>query len=240
MPRRKTTQEFIKEAIKVHGKRYDYSKVSYVNTHKRVTIICSKHGEYVQTPKLHLLGSGCQKCYEEIRGKSLLSNTNEFIKKAVNIHGDKYDYSKVIYINNRTKVIITCPIHGDYKQTPNSHLLGRGCTKCGRDEVAKKQKLTTDEFYRRVYEKHGNDLMIIQPFEYENQNQKVRVKCQKYPEHGEWETNAEVLYRSGCPKCGLLKIGDLKKHGIEYIQKFVAKHLKNSIELLPNWKFRTN
>jgi hypothetical protein len=58
------------------------------------------------------------------------SNTKEFIARAILIHGDKYNYSKVNYVKRNTIVIITCKIHGDFPQTPNDHLQGCGCVKC--------------------------------------------------------------------------------------------------------------
>ena len=54
----------------------------------------------------------------------------EFIQRASTIHNNKYLYDKVNYVNTSTKVTITCPIHGDFKQTPNNHLQGQGCQKC--------------------------------------------------------------------------------------------------------------
>ena len=65
MPKKLTTEEFISKAKEVHGNKYDYSKVEYVNNHTKVCIICPKHGEFWQTPNHHLLGHGCSKCKNE-------------------------------------------------------------------------------------------------------------------------------------------------------------------------------
>ena len=116
---------FIECAKKIHNNKYDYSKVVYQYTHEKVCIICPEHGEFWQTPNHHLRGVGCPKCSNN---KKL--TTEEFIEKAKLVHGNKYDYAKVEYINNHTKVLITCPKHGDFSQIPNSHLNGRGCPKC--------------------------------------------------------------------------------------------------------------
>ena len=124
------TETFIKKAREVHGNKYDYSKVEYVNIKTKVCIICPEHGEFWQTPYQHLNGSGCSKCGYIIRGNKNKSNINEFIKKTKEVHGDKYDYSKVEYVNDRTKVCIICPVHGEFWQTPNCHLNGSGCPKC--------------------------------------------------------------------------------------------------------------
>ena len=122
-----TTDEFIAKAKKIHGDKYDYSKVNYVNNYTKVCIICHEHGEFWQTPGAHLRGQGCPKC----KSKKQTCTTDEFIAKAKKIHGDKYDYSKVEYVNRKTKVCIICPKHGEFWQTPSAHLRGQGCPKCG-------------------------------------------------------------------------------------------------------------
>lgn len=125
-----TKKEFIERAKKVHGSKYKYSKVKYVDYETPVTIICPIHGEFQQTPNSHLHSYGCQKCgFEHINDNKKLT-TEEFIKRAKEVHGDKYDYSKVEYKNNKTPVTIICPIHGEFQQRPSNHLNGNGCKKC--------------------------------------------------------------------------------------------------------------
>lgn len=75
---------------------------------------------------------------------------DEFIKKAKEIHGDKYDYSKVNYINNHTSIIIICPEHGEFSQIPSSHLLGYGCKKCAIKKVTSNNCLSTDVFINKL------------------------------------------------------------------------------------------
>ena len=130
---RLTTEEFIRRAKDIHGDRYDYSKVEYVNARTKVCIICPEHGEFRQTASEHLRGQGCPKCAQEKHN----SNTEEFIRKAKDVHGDRYDYSKVEYVNAYTKVRIICPIHGDFEQNAHSHLNGRGCPKCNESQMEK-------------------------------------------------------------------------------------------------------
>jgi len=122
--KRLTTEEFIEKSIKVHGDRYDYSLVEYKNAHTKVKIICKEHGVFEQTPNTHLNGSGCLEC-----GGTKQLNTKKFIKKAKEIHGKKYDYSLVNYINAKTKIKIICTNHGEFEQTPNSHLNSCGLSK---------------------------------------------------------------------------------------------------------------
>ena len=114
---------FIAKARKVHGLKYDYSKVEYVNSQTKVCIIYNGV-EYWQTPNGHLSGS----CCENTSFKRL--TTEQFIAKARKVHGLKYEYSKVKYINNRTKVDIVCPEHGEFSQTPDKHLSGANCRSC--------------------------------------------------------------------------------------------------------------
>ena len=103
MPKKKTKEEFIKEARELHGDKYDYSKVEYIGALKKVCIICPIHGGFEQTPHNHLGGQGCPTCGKCIPTKE------EWIAEARKVHGDKYDYSKVDYVNSRTKVCIICP-----------------------------------------------------------------------------------------------------------------------------------
>lgn len=125
-----TTEEFIKKSRKIHGDKYDYSKVNYVNNHTKVCIICPEHGEFWQKPMSHLEGHGCVKCYAQDCADRFSFTTEEFIEKARVIHGDKYDYSKVKYVNSYTKVCIICPKHGEFWQEPHWHLKGGGCPVC--------------------------------------------------------------------------------------------------------------
>ena len=126
MSQKKTTEQFIEEARKIHGSKYDYSKVNYVNNKIKVEIICPEHGSFFQTPHNHLsLKRGCSECSGNRK-----SSTEQFIEKAKKIHGNKYDYSKVNYIDNKTKVEIICPKHGSFFQTPGGHLQGHGCCYC--------------------------------------------------------------------------------------------------------------
>ena len=117
--------KIIKRFKKIHGNKYDYSLVEYKNIDIKVKIICPIHGIFEQLPYNHLRGHGCSEC-----ATNLKSNTERFIDQARKVHGDKYDYSLVNYVNCRTKVKIICPIHGVFEQTPQSHLKGNGCKYC--------------------------------------------------------------------------------------------------------------
>ena len=133
-----TTAEFIEKAIKIHGDRYSYDNVNYVNSHTPVSITCKIHGDFMQSPTNHLLGKGCPKC----ANKNV--TTEEFIEKARLVHGDKYDYSKVNYINAHTLIDIVCKEHGTFKQVPYVHLSGCGCQICNTSSISKPEKEIVD------------------------------------------------------------------------------------------------
>ena len=142
MEKKCNATEFINKARQLHGMKYDYTEVEYVNSRTKVKIICPKHGVFEQLPSSHLQGNGCPKCarewsdehrrhHAESSRKSRGMTTEEWITRAREVHGDKYDYSRTIYVNQRTDVEIICPVHGVFTQKADSHLRGNGCRFCG-------------------------------------------------------------------------------------------------------------
>lgn len=165
MPKRLTQEEFIKRSNLAHNNLYDYSKVNYVNNSTKVCIICPEHGEFWQTPYIHYIGCGCPVCRyikskKSIRKKQGLTKET-FIERARNVHGDKYDYSNVIYENTDTKVKIICPEHGEFWQSPHHHLNGSGCQICGRNDLSEK-KITNiiKEHFDNVITQYKPDFLI--------------------------------------------------------------------------------
>ena len=185
---KKTLNEFIRQSHEVHGNKYDYSKVVYKGNKEKVCIICPEHGEFWQKPNSHLKGFGCPTC----SGKQRITE-QVFLERARIIHKDKYDYSKIDYVDSQTKICIVCPIHGDFWQKPKAHLLGYGCPKCGGNI-----RLTKNEFIEKaqIIHKGKYDYSKV---EYKNYSSKVCIIC---PEHGEfWQTPNVHLYGGGCPTC---------------------------------------
>lgn len=194
--RRKTKEQFIKQAKEIHGEKYDYSLVEYINTDKKVKIICPIHGVFEQVPREHLHGHGCQICAKS----AYKDKKEEFIAKAKEVHGDKYDYSKVNYINYHTKVCITCPIHGEFWKTPAKHISSKqGCPKCNKIDTSNNfNGNTTESFIKKAIEKHGNKYDYSK-VNYINANTKVCIICK---EHGEfWQKPSYHLSGFGCRKC---------------------------------------
>ena len=130
---RKSKDSFIEQAVAVHGNRYDYSKVEYKSGNISVEIICKDHGSFLQRPSAHCrLKQGCPSCSTKQRGHYHLGDTESFITAAQIVHGTRYGYGNSVYTRSFEKVLITCKIHGDFLQSPNGHLAGKGCNSCKR------------------------------------------------------------------------------------------------------------
>ena len=176
MTKRLSTNEFIERAKKIHVGKWDYSKVEYVNANTKVCIVCPEHGEFWQLPATHLKSYGCPICSKEIKFNKFKSNTENFINKAKKIHGDKYDYSKVNYVNSTTKVCIICPEHGEFWQVPYYHLAGNGCQVCANKsrKNSTKTKKTTKEFINECTNIYGKKYDYSK-VEYVNAHTKVCI-----------------------------------------------------------------
>ena len=127
--KRMSLEKVISKAKEVHKDKYDYSKITnYKNCNEKVEIVCPIHGSFFQDIKHHVFrGHGCPEC-----NGGVLQTREEFIAKAVAIHGNKYDYSKVVYVNAITPVEIICKTHNkSFWQTPHTHITGKGdCPDC--------------------------------------------------------------------------------------------------------------
>ena len=123
---------FIEIAIKVHGTKFSYDNVIYKGSFVNIVITCKIHGDFTQQPHHHLVGRGCPKCGFITLHNSTKLNTEEFIEKSKQKHGSKYSYDKTVYVGNNDKVVITCRKHGNFYQSPNNHMRGRGCPSCSK------------------------------------------------------------------------------------------------------------
>ena len=211
---RKTTEQFVAEAKALYGDKYDYSKVEYTGKDNNVIIICPEHGEFLQSPHNHLANHGCPKC-----AGFLVSNQEDFVKRATEVHDGKYSYEKVLYTRTQDNVCITCPKHGDFWMLPLNHLRGQGCPKCKYEKFAEDRKLTKEEFIEKARAIHG-DKYSYDKVEYKNTNTKVCITC---PKHGDfWMEPSNHLYgQQCCPSCkeSLLErtVDDfLKTHNLVY------------------------
>ena len=193
-----STEDFIEKARSVHGDRYDYSKVDYKNNRIQVEIICKEHGSFFQTPYSHLKGCGCFPCSRNRANDMMRHSTEDFIKKAKEIHGDRYDYSKVEYVTINKNVTIICKEHGEFQQTPYSHLKSNGCNKCTFRDLGISQRSNTEDFIQKAKEIDG-DRYDYSKVDYTKNDSKVTIVC---PIHGEFKLTPKLhIQGSICYKC---------------------------------------
>jgi hypothetical protein len=203
------------EFNRVHNHFYDYSESIYINSKTKFKYKCPKHGILETTTHNHLKGKGCVLCYYEKDDKKGFKK--KFIERSNKTHNNKYDYSKVDYKNIHTKVIITCPEHGDFSQSPNSHQRGHGCIECS----GTKQR-TTKEFIDESKIIHG-DTYDYSKVDYSSLKNRVTIVCSI---HGEFEQYpSSHLKGHGCEKCGFKLISDVKSFSKkEFIEKSKKIH----------------
>jgi len=198
--RTKTTKDFIFEVSKRYSDYYDYSLTHYITHKEKVLIICPKHGQFYQSPRSHMAGIGCIKCRISNRKQKLAHDTLRFINDSQLIHGDLWDYSKTEYINNSTKVIITCPEHGDFKQRPSHHKRGSGCHWCGKDKNHESTRLATSDFILRSIKTHGDKYDYSEAI-YTGIHNKIKINCLK---HGFfYQLPSNHFKGSGCNECAI-------------------------------------
>ena len=224
-----TIETFISKATRVHGHKFDYSLVEYKTSKNKVCIVCPKHGKFWQTPNAHLRGAGCPICAQRIRVKDISYTQDTFIAKAKAVHGSKYDYSKVNYINSSTKVCIICPEHGEFWQTPRDHIAGHGCQKCAGWNI-----YDEETFYKGAHMFHESKYDYSKVV-FLGSAHKVCIIC---PKHGEfWQLPATHAYKGkGCPKCSFeSRVSERKipsKYILEEARKF--KYLKEFVKERPS------
>lgn len=193
MPKNKTKEQFIEQGKIKHGNFYDYSKVNYTKYNVKVCIVCPVHGEFLQKPSCHLTPAGCPKCAIARRSKT----QEQIIKDFILSHENKYDYSKVKYVDDSTKVCIICKEHGEFWQEPSSHKRGHGCPKCYETTRTKSQENFICDA-RKVY----GDVYDYSKVNYIGHRERVCVICAI---HGEFFPTAvgHLVREEGCPKCNL-------------------------------------
>ena len=231
-----STELFIKKSNKIHNNKYDYTKTIYKGNRYSVIVTCPTHGDFSINSANHLQGRGCKLCAFEKISKDRTKTLDEFIAQAKLVHGDKYDYSKVEYVDSYSKVCIICPIHGEFWQTPASHLKG-GCKECSKITQSLNRTKTLDEFIAQAKLVHG-DKYDYSKVEYKNNYTKVCIICDKTDkngiQHGEFFTTPHThLKGSQCPKCKFYsKLEEevrkiLKENNINYIEQKTFEGLKH-------------
>jgi len=173
----------------IHKDKYDYSLVNYINYHKKVKIICKKHGVFEQTPANHISGQNCIYCSNKV--KHQIDIIEEFIK----INGNKYDYSLVKYTGDKEKVKIICKKHGIFETRPQIHKYGSDCPQCS--------NILDKETVIKQFNEIHNNLYDYSLIEYIGGKEKVKIICE---EHGIFnQTPNSHKNGRGCNKCMLEK-----------------------------------
>jgi hypothetical protein len=210
--------DFIAKANEIHNNKYDYSKVKYINSQIKIIIICKIHGDFEQVPSSHLQEHGCPNCGNITQSKKKTYTCDEFIAKANEIHNNKYNYSKVKYINSQTKVIITCKIHGDFEQVPNSHLQECGCLQCGKIKSGDNQRFNNNDFIKKANEIHNNRYDYSK-VEYTGSNNEVIIICKLHGEFNQ-KPSKHINAKHGCIKCS----GTYQFSTLDFINKSLKTH----------------
>jgi len=187
------TEDFIDNSKKIHGEKYNYSKVKYKNSTTKVEIICPEHGPFLQLPPSHLVGNGCDKCARQVQSQRQKLSQQEFISRLKKIHGEKYGFDKSIYTGRDGSTIISCPLHGDVEDKINGVLEGEGCPLCAG------KRRTNDQIKSMIQNIHG-DLYDLSKVKFKNNETPITLVCQT---HGDFQVKPEsIFYQStGCQKC---------------------------------------
>lgn len=220
--RERHKEAFVSRSKNIHGNAYDYSKSVYLGARSKLEIVCPKHGSFWQTADSHLQGIGCAACGHAKAGLARSTSAKEaFIGKARQVHGRKYDYSKVEYVRALKKICIVCPKHGPWLQTPNNHLHGYGCSRCKSEALRATFVHKKADFIKRAKSVHG--ARYTYPGGYVGSHIPIRIRCRI---HGEFEqVPATHLSGRGCPECGRQKIREMKSSNhAEFVQKARAVH----------------
>lgn len=220
--RRLTVDQFIARSREVHGGKYDYSRVDYQRSDLDVEIICPVHGAFTQTPNAHMSGNGCLRCGAAKRGGDRRSAAAAaFIEKARAVHGDRYDYSPTVYRTATTNVEIVCREHGPFPQTPNNHLRGKGCGKCGKAALADLFRKDGDVYLSEITAVHGDqfDYSLVS---YRSAYSPVTLIC---VEHGPVTKAAREWLRFGCFQCSVKARAEKRRLSTDdFIRLAQAKH----------------
>lgn len=219
---RRTKDDFVKLAIAATNGRYDYSKTVYVNARTPVVVTCPAHGDFTVTPYHHTNGALCKLCAMEELSRRFTSSTEEFVRKAIALHGDKYLYGNVAYTSSSSKVNITCRKHGDFPQTPNSHLNGSGCPKCKNEKLSALKIKSNSDFIAEAKIAHG-DRYGYEKTLYTGDQKPVVITCKV---HGDFEQDPRShALGFGCSKCGHLITAEKTKCGTEeFVRLAVETH----------------
>jgi G:T-mismatch repair DNA endonuclease (very short patch repair protein) len=209
-----TQEQFIEKCKILHKNTYDYSKTIFTGVKNKILIICSIHGEFEQIAEKHFL-YGCSACAGNKR-----KTQKEFLNQAKIVHKNYYNYDQINFISNSHKIIINCPKHGQFIQSPKNHLLGQGCKKCGAGNTSNIEHkwldhidLPDDNLHRNVTIYIGNKKFIVDGY--------VPNTNLIYEFLGDyWHGNPSIYNQNKINKANKKSFGDLFKNTVERIRTF--------------------
>lgn len=246
------TEKYLQIFKDVHGDRYNYDKFLYIGSKGKSIITCKIHGDFRQTVHSHGMGRGCPACANLLRNSTTKHTFTTFLAKANTRHEGVYKYIEESFVDMRTKMSIVCDAHGEFQQTPEAHLTGRGCPKCGNILKNLERTSTFDDFYEKALKVHK-----IQ-YSYDRESfvglrTKMKMFC---PIHGLFEQKPKShLAGNGCRSCAkhgynpdlagflyVLKSGNVTKVGITNLSaiqraKSVSSSAKKKFEVVTYIKF---
>lgn len=231
-----TNEEFIERSKEIHDDTYNYSLCNYVGSNYRVRLICPIHGPFSQRASTHLRGCGCFHCGRTKAIENTRTPINDYIRKAREIHGEKFDYSLVKFTSMGNNIDIICPTHGIITQRASGHLK-YGCEQCHYES----KLLTQEQFLDKAKEVHGDEYDYSEAI-YKSNREPVVIICKK---HGRFTQAAGDHIRArgcGCQICssskgekGITRILNMLK--IEFIKEFSFNYTPYRYDFcLPTYK----
>jgi Zn ribbon nucleic-acid-binding protein len=218
---RGNTEQFIEKAKTIHSDKYDYSLVEYITSLTKVKIICKKHGEFEQTPKVHYR-SGCSKCTKESLTKKYIKTKDKFIDESIELYGDEYKYNLVEYLGNKIPVKIICSHHGIFERIPNLYLRGDACRICSKKFTKSSSKEIFIEEAIKIYG-YKDDYTYT---DITSCKEKIEVMCTKH-NHIFKKSIQNYLAGCGCPKCSAESYSKKRaKTTLDFIEKAYKTHGK--------------
>lgn len=215
MGKKVTREDFIERAGKVHGSKYDYSDINYINTSTKVIIKCIKHNfEFKIIPSKHLVGQGCSKCANEIQSNSKKKDLGKLITELKSRRNISHiDFSEAVYISSHDKIKLSCKKHDvHFSKTPIKLLAGRDCPECGEENRLSKRRLSNSSFKKQAEKLHGS-LYNYDSVQFLNREDKVDIRCDQ---HGMFSISVKShLNGNGCTKCSLERRSNYKRKKLD-------------------------
>jgi hypothetical protein len=202
-PRRRDVEKFTEDARKVHGDKYDYSRVETPTSKNPIEIGCPVHGWFKQQVVVHLRGNGCNDCGNESSSKKQSMTTEQCIGRFREVHGYNYEYPDFEYKGWDSKILAVCLTHGPWETTTaGSHIQGGGCPKCSKVKMALGQTSTTEEFIAKAQLLPGyKEKYDYSETDYTKSREKITIRCVTHDYRFEQTPNKHLGGEEGCHKC---------------------------------------